>query len=102
MIGYKNGVLTCTTLLLLKTSVVGVHLKLVKDIPKTSQNSDSICGSLFGISRSVRLHESLETSNIYGVCTLHRRSNVLLHRGRVGKPKNLITSHLGYKAPILC
>ena len=67
MIGYKNGVLACTMLLLIKTSVVGVQLKFMKDIPKTSQNSDSICGSPFGISRSVRLHKSLATSKMYCV-----------------------------------
>ena len=37
----------------------GASLKLLKDIPKTFQNSDFICGSLFGILRSVRLQKSI-------------------------------------------
>ena len=35
----------------------GAYLKLVKDIHETFQNSDSICGSLFGILRSARLQK---------------------------------------------
>ena len=35
----------------------GVHFKLVKDIPRTFQNSYFICGSLFGILRIVRLQK---------------------------------------------
>ena len=42
---------------LLKISIEGVHLKLVKDIPRTFQNSDFIYGSLFGILRSLRLQK---------------------------------------------
>ena len=46
-----------TILLLLKSSMLGVHLKLVKDIPRLFQNSDFVCGGLFDILRSVRLHK---------------------------------------------
>ena len=49
----------CTILLLLKISMDGFHQKLVKDILRTFQNSDLICGSLFGILRSVRLQKIL-------------------------------------------
>ena len=49
----------CTILLLLKISMEGVHLKLVKYIPRTLQNPYFICGSLFGILGSVRLHKIL-------------------------------------------
>ena len=48
-----------------KISMEGVHLKLVKDIPRTLQNSYFICGSLFDISRSVRLQKILG-NNQYG------------------------------------
>ena len=58
-IGRINGVLMCTILLLLKISTEGAHMKLVKDLPRTFQNSDFICGSLFGILRSVRLQKIL-------------------------------------------
>ena len=37
IIGHRNDVFMCTTLLILKTSVVGVHFKLVKVIPKRFQ-----------------------------------------------------------------
>ena len=59
MIGHINGVLVCTTLFLLKISMVGVNLKLVRYIARTFQNSDFIFGSPFGISISVRLHKIL-------------------------------------------
>ena len=58
-IGKINGVLMCTALILLKISMEGVHLKLVKDIPRTFQNSHFIYESLFVILRSVRLQKIL-------------------------------------------
>ena len=47
----------CTQFLLLKISMVGVQLNLVKYIPMTFKNSDFILGRPFGISRSVRLQK---------------------------------------------
>ena len=62
---HRNGVLMCTMLLLIKISMKGVHLKLVKEIPRKFQNSDFICGSLFGILISVRL-QSIHGNQQYG------------------------------------
>ena len=45
----------CIILILLKSSMTGVHLKLVKEIPRNFQNSNFICWSLFGILIRVRL-----------------------------------------------
>ena len=55
MIGKRNGVVMCTILIILKISIGGVHLKVVKDLPRKFQNSDIICVSLFGTLRSARL-----------------------------------------------
>ena len=47
----------------------GAHLQLVKEIPGTCQNSDFICGSLFGILRSVRLQKILgNQQDVWGLC----------------------------------
>ena len=58
-IGNRNGVLMCTILTLLKTPMEGFHLKLVKDILRKFQNSDFICGSLFGILIIIRPNKIL-------------------------------------------
>ena len=55
IIGHRNGVLMCIALPILKRSMVGAHLKLVKNTLKTFKNLDSIFGIPFGILRSVRL-----------------------------------------------
>ena len=44
----------------------------------TYENSDFICGVLFGILINVQLQNILATSKIYAVCTLHWRLNMLL------------------------
>ena len=79
MISHRNVVLMCTIFLLLKILMEGVHLKLVKDILRTFQNLDFICGVLFGILRSIRLQKFLATRKMDGVCTLHCILNVLLY-----------------------
>ena len=49
----------------------GAHLKLVKDIPKTFQNIYFICGSQFGIIRSLSLHKSIsDQQDGWGLSTL--------------------------------
>ena len=58
-IGHINGVLMCATLIILKTSMLSLHLKLVKDIPKTFKNLDYICVRPFVISISARLQKIL-------------------------------------------
>ena len=70
----------------------GAYLKLVKDIPKTFQNSYFICGSLFGIFRSVRLQKIF--SNHQDGWGLHTplETNVLLHQERLEKLKFLVIS----------
>ena len=87
MITNRNCVLLCTTFLLLKSSMVSFHMKLVKDLPNIFQNSDSIFGSPFFISRSFRIKISLPCSKMDGVCTIQWRSNVLLHQDRGEKSK---------------
>ena len=66
MIGYRNGVLMRTILLILKISMECVHLKLVKDIPRKFQNPDFIYWILFGILRSVRIHKFPATRKMDG------------------------------------
>ena len=39
--------------------MVGVHLKLVKDIARIFQSSDSICGSLFGFFKKCKAPKNL-------------------------------------------
>ena len=55
----------CTIMPLLKIAMEGVQLKLVKEMPRTFQNSDFIFGSLFGILRIVRLQNILDNQQ-YG------------------------------------
>ena len=87
-IGHRNGVLMCAIFLLLKFSMENVHLKLVKDIPRTFQNSDFISGSLFGILINLRLHKIPGIiRNMDGVCTLRWKWNVLLHYYRGERSK---------------
>ena len=83
-IGHINGVLMGTILLLLKISMEGVHLKLVKDIPRTFQNLDFIFEGLFGIFRSVRLQKILGNhKDGWGLCTpLNMKCATILEQRR--------------------
>ena len=58
-VGHINFVLMCKIVLLLKISMEGFHLKLVKEIARTFKNPCFIFGILFGILRSVSLHKIL-------------------------------------------
>ena len=89
-IGKINGVLMCTALILLKISMEGVHLKLVKDIPRTFKNSYFICGSLFDILISVRLHKILDNHK-YG-WGLHTKMEMKCATILVQRRKSLSTS----------
>ena len=87
-----NGVLMCTILPILKISIQGSYLKLVKDTPRKFQNSYFICGRLFGILRSVRFQKILGNQQYGWGFRTPLKMDVMIFYDRGENPKHLIRS----------